>query len=146
MLIPEAFQPDRHQIIHSEPPFMEFLRRRFPEYAPCLFLYYSPSTGNFVVAGWLRPNDRRKLVSLQVVGKSPVYSRRLKTDLEFILEPPPGMESNPDRMARQLKTSENQRVRDEQDLRGEVRDMKKSLYHKACTAGWGHHRWFNDVR
>jgi len=76
---------DRHEI--HEIPFSGFLRRTFPEF-PGLFVYRHRTSGNWVVARWVRERDRIAQ-ELLIIGPSLArLSREFVSELRALLYHP----------------------------------------------------------
>lgn len=144
MLIPYPFDPRKQVVAKSDPEFMRFLRREFPDHGPTLFLYFHLETGNWCVAGWTHGKERGRMVDLVVLGPEPVITREKVGVLRGILCPAPGEEFDKEEFSRGLKEVARAEARERTDSMDELLDAKRAVYKRRVRRGGG--AFWDDVR
>lgn len=144
MRMPFEFRPDWHVIIHAEPEFMRFLRRRFPRHADHMFLYFHTKTGAFVVGGWAN-RDRGRMLDLVNLGPACALDRGHVRELRLLLEP------TPEEVLTVARLFDVQRDQDGAILRRDIDDQNsyldaKRAFWKQNVRGSGDSAFYDDVR
>jgi hypothetical protein len=126
MFFPYAPNPNCIQVLNSEPEFMGWIRRRFPEYADRLFLYRH-ARGTFVVGMHYGPEF---IADILILGDTLTFTRKHRAEIEFTLDPPPGQELSAKRLRQAEQAQEAAQDQEDQEWDDEFREIKKGLVKK----------------
>lgn len=142
----QTIRPDLHQVIDGEPPFMDYLRREYPDKGPHLFLYRHARSGNLVIAGWVH-RDTRAFVDLEAVGPTPAsFTRQTSERMRLLLAPRDEEILTPGRLDRGLRAGAAQEARESDDEAREMQSLRRHIYRKVIAPRGGGGPAWGSVR
>lgn len=145
MLVPVQVNPERHVILPSEPPFMGFLRDRYPERAEDLFLYRHRGTGNFVVAAWAN-RLRGVMVELLALENPGAFDKTHVAELDVLLRPREDQVLTSARFRQLMQQEEQRELTQMQELQDDVASFEGHMLKKAQARGKGQDPRWNRAR
>lgn len=119
-----AYDPAVHRV--HDIPFVHFLRREFKD--PDLFTYRHERSGNWLVAFWNSPADRRKrFIELAVLGKDPVGSKDVVEDIRSCVRGTVECESRKRQLRQHLASDDHRHVMGLIEDQAKERELRKFL-------------------